>query len=155
VIARPIVPLPQTLLLDKGTRHGLTLSAVVLDADGVVGRVIDVFPSACLVQLVTDPDSRVAALIERSGETGLLIGRGRGTCELIYLDADADVREGDHVLTAGFGGSFPKGLRLGTVARVVREAEAGMASATVAPAARVGRVEEVLCLPQTAVKSEE
>ena len=89
----------------------------------------------------------MAALVERSRETGLVVGRGSGVCELIYLDQDADVQEGDRILTAGLGGTFPKGLVLGTVTRVVRDETSGSARAIVAPAAHLSRLEEVLCIP--------
>ncbi len=149
VIFRSILPTQQTVLLDKGGRDGLTVDSVILDAVGVVGRVTELYPSSCLATLLTDPESRVAALIERSRETGLLMGRGHGQCELIYLDAQADLQEGDRVVTAGSGGPFPKGLLLGRVVRVVRDEPSGAASAWVAPAAHLGRLEEVLCLPST------
>ena len=65
----------------------------------------------------------------------------------MYLDADAQLEPGDRVVTAGLGGPFPKGLLLGTVVRVTRQELSGSAYAVVAPAARLGRVEEVLVLP--------
>jgi rod shape-determining protein MreC len=147
VIARATVPTPQAVVLDKGERDGLTLDTVILDGAGVIGRVAELRPSSTLVLLLTDPETRVAALIERSRETGLLVGRGRGWCELIYLDVRADLQEGDRVVTAGLKGSFPKGLVLGTVVRIMRDETSGVASAWVSPAARLGQLEEVLCLP--------
>jgi len=147
VIARATLPSPQAVLLDKGERDGLTVETVILDGAGVIGRVAELQPSSALVLLLTDPETRVAALIERSRETGLLVGRGRGQCELIYLDDRADLQEGDRVVTAGLKGSFPKGLVLGTVVRVMRDEASGVASAWVSPAARLGQLEEVLCLP--------
>ena len=146
VIGRSTLPTAHTIVLDKGSRDGLRSDAVILDAAGVIGRVTELSASTALVTLLTDPESRVAAMIERSRETGLLAGRGRRQCELIYLDAQADVREGDRVVTAGLGGAFPKGLLLGRVVRVVRDETAGAAWAVVGPAARFGQLEEVLCL---------
>ena len=153
VLSRSTLPTQQTVWLDKGGRDGLTVDSVILDAAGVVGRVTELHPSSALVTLLTDPESRAAALVERSRETGLLMGRGRGQCELIYLEAQADLKAGDRVVTAGLGGPFPKGLLLGRVVRVVRDEPSGAASAWVAPAARLGRLEEVLCLPSTTVVS--
>ena len=147
VIGRSTVPLQQTVLLDRGEYHGLSLDAVIVDASGLIGRAVEVHPATCLVLLLTDPESRVAGLVERSRETGLLVGKGWGQCEFIYLDADADIQEGDRVVTAGLGGPFPKGLLLGSVARVDRDELTGSASAVVTPAARLSRLEEVLCLP--------
>ena len=149
VIGRSTVPTQQTLLLDRGRRHGLTFDSLILDASGVIGRVIDLQPETCLVLLLTDPDSRVAGLIERSRETGLLMGRGGGMCELVYLDIQADIQEGDLVVTAGLGGHLPKGLPLGTVMRVTRDEPSWATRALVRPAARFSRLEDVLCLPRS------
>lgn len=146
VIGRSTVPTQHTILLDRGARQGLTRDTVLVDAAGVVGRVADVHPATALAALLTDPDSRVAAQVERSRESGLLAGRGAGRCELIYLDIDADVKDGDRILTAGLGGVFPKGLLLGVVDAVTRDEQAGTTSATVVPAARLGQLEEVLCI---------
>jgi rod shape-determining protein MreC len=148
VIGRSPLPLPQTLRLNRGRLHGLTLEGIVLDGVGVVGRIAEMEDAGALVTLVTDPESRLGALVERSRELGLLVGRGRSWCELIYLQDDADVKEGDRVLTAGLDGGVPKGLALGTVVRVVRQREAGRTSAWVAPAAHLSRLEDVLCLPR-------
>ncbi|MBI2174326.1 MAG: hypothetical protein HYU33_03940, partial [Candidatus Omnitrophica bacterium] len=93
-----------------------------------------------------DSESRIGGLIERSREMGLLVGRTRGVCELIYLDADADVQEQDRVVSAGLNPQTPKGLLLGTVHRVIRDPLRGMTKAEVIPAVRFGRIEDVLCL---------
>ena len=147
IIGRSTIPTQQTILLNRGAQDSLSLESVIVDTEGVVGRAVEVQPRACLVMLLTDPESRVAALVERSRETGLLVGRGLGQCELLYLEVHADIEVGDRILTAGLGGVFPKGLLLGTVVRVTRDEEAGIASAIVQPAARLGRLEDVLCLP--------
>jgi rod shape-determining protein MreC len=147
LIARSPIPTQHTIWVDRGARDGVTPDSAVLDAFGVAGRVTELQGATSLVMLLTDPESRVAGLIERSRESGLLIGKGRGECELIYLDLDADVEPGDRVVTAGLGGIFPKGLLLGTVKDVTRDELNGAAQATVAPAAHLGRLEEVLVLP--------
>ena len=152
VIGRSTIPTQHVVLLNHGSRDGLTLDTVVMDAAGVIGRVIEIQPATALVMLVTDPDSRVAGLVERSRESGLLVGEGQGTCQFIYLDATADVQVGDRIVTAGLGGIFPKGLPLGEVIEVTRSQEEGTTVATVRPAAHVSRLEEVLCLPSDAVR---
>lgn len=155
VIARSPLATQHTVWIDRGRSHGLALEGVVVEASGVVGRIVELHPATSLVMLLTDPESRVAGLIERSRETGLLVGLARGQCDFIYLTAQADVQEGDRVVTAGLGGPFPKGLTLGTVTRVIRDEQAGGASARVAPGARLGQLEEVLCLfPRAQVVTE-
>ena len=147
VISRSFLPTQHTLLLDHGRRDGIVLESVVINAEGVLGRVIDAHDTTAAVLLLTDAESRVAGMVERSRETGLLIGRLQGQCELSYLGAQADVQVGDRVVTAGLGGPFPKGLLLGTVVEVMRDASSGEAWATVDPAVHLGRVEDVLCVP--------
>jgi len=147
VIGRSPIPTQHTIWLDRGARDGLRIDGLVVDAHGLVGRLIDVQPSTSLAMLITDPNSRVAGLIERSRESGLLSGEGTSACRFSYLDAEADVVDGDRIVTAGVGGVYPKGLLLGTVLRVARDREAGSAEAQVRPAASLGRLEDVLCLP--------
>ncbi len=146
-LARSPLPTQQTLLINRGQTHGIVEAGLVVDAQGVVGRVLETQASTALILLLTDPNSRIAALVERSRETGLLIGRGFAECQLTYLDLGADIQAGDRVLTAGLGGAVPKGLLLGTVTKVERLERAGATRATVKPAAALGRLEEVLCLP--------
>ena len=147
VIGRSILPTQHTVLLNRGSTHGLTLDSVIVDEEGVIGRVVELHPGTCLVMLLTDPDSRVAGLVERSRESGLLVGEAAGRSSFMYLEADADIKEGDRIVTAELGGPFPKGLLLGTVSRITRDELSGSASATVIPAASLSRLEEVLCLP--------
>ncbi len=147
VIGRATIPTQQTVLLNKGARDGLVLESVIMDVSGVLGRVTELQPTTALVTLLTDAESRVAGIGERSRETGLGGGRGRGRCEFIYLNADVDLQDGDRIVTAGLGGPFPKGVLLGTVTRIVRDEVTGSARASVEPAAHLGRLEEVLCLP--------
>ena len=147
VISRSFLPSQHTLLLDRGRRDGMALESVVVNAEGVLGRVIESHEATAVVLLLTDAESRVAGMVERSRETGLLVGRLQGPCEFGYLDAQADVQVGDRVVTAGLSGSFPKGLLLGTVVEVMRDESSGEAWATVTPAVHVGRVEDVVCVP--------
>ncbi len=147
IIARSPNPTQHVIVLDRGADDGVTLQSIILDASGVVGRVVELHGRTAVVQLLTDPDCRIAALVERSRETGLLAGQGTGSCRLIYMNSDSDVQEGDRVVTAGLGGPFPKGLPLGVVGRVTRDQHLGTAWAVVRPTAQLPRIEEVLCLP--------
>ena len=155
VIAHSILPTQHTVLLDRGTRDGVWLKSLAVNETGVVGRVVEAHPTTALVMLLTDTDSRIAGLVERSRETGLVVGRGAGPCELIDLDVESDVRVGDRVVTAGLGGEIPKGLVLGTITRVVKDELSGAAWARMSPAARLGQLEDVLCLPPKAVTSDQ
>ena len=147
VIDRSRLPTQRTIIIDRGTRDGVVLNSVVLDIAGLAGRVLESYQTTSVVLLLTDPQSRVAGMVERTRETGLLVGQARGVCKLVYLDEHADVEVGDRIVTAGLGGSVPKGLGLGTVSQVFRDAERGTAWVVVQPVANLGRLEEVLCVP--------
>lgn len=147
VVGRSTLPTQHTVLLSRGRRHGLQVEGVVLSDAGMAGRITELDEGTALVTLLTDPSSRIAGVVERSRETGLVIGRGLGSCELLYLTVESDVVPGDRVLTAGLGGSIPKGLLLGTVVQIRKDDATGSALAVVRPSARLGQLEEVLCLP--------
>jgi len=147
IIDRSRIPTQRSVLINKGSQDKIVLSSIIMDVRGVLGRVLEVFPGTSLVLLLTDPESQVAAMVERSRETGLLIGLARKACKLIYLDEDADIEVGDQIITAGLGGPYLTGLPLGTVVSIVRDQNRGTASAIVALAANPSRVESVLCIP--------
>jgi len=146
LLGRALLPTQQTAILDKGTRDGVAPDSAVVAAEGLVGRVLEAAPKTSVVLLVTDANSRIGAAVERSRESGLVVGSGGRWCELRYLDAEADVEVGDRVLTAGLEGAFPKGLLIGTVAKVERQESRGLLRAWVRPAVSINRLEDVLCL---------
>ena len=134
------------LVIDRGRAEDVRQKDVAVTADGVVGQVYAVAEHTARVIPITDPASAVAARIRRSRETGILKGRGPWECDMCYLAPDADVRVGDEVLTAGTGGVYPKGLRVGLVSAVAEAPHPPEKIATVRPAAKLWRVEEVLVL---------
>jgi rod shape-determining protein MreC len=146
IIGRAMIPTQHVVILDKGARDGLLADSVLVDLHGLVGRVLEVSSTTGSALLVTDPNSRIACLVERSRESGLLVGTGGTLCQLLYLDLEADVAEHDQVVTAGLEGPFPKGLLIGTVVKVVRDEQRSQAFAWVRPAVKLSQLEEVVCL---------
>lgn len=134
------------LVIDGGSADDVRQKDVAVTAEGVVGQVYAVAAHSARVLPITDPASAVAARIRRSRETGILKGKGPWECELRYLAPNADVRVGDEVLTAGTGGVYPKGLRVGTVSAVSEAPHPPEKIATVQPAVKLWKVEEVLML---------
>ncbi len=143
VIGHDASGLYRTVLIDRGSSAGVEPQQAVLAPDGVVGRVIKVFPRSALVLLVTDRSSGIDAIVQRTRDQGVVQGRGGSGCELKYLDRSAEVEVGDYVVTSGMGGKFPKGVWIGQVSGVNRGGDL-FQSVDVRPSARLERLEEVL-----------
>ncbi|MFH1996153.1 MAG: rod shape-determining protein MreC [Candidatus Omnitrophota bacterium] len=146
VIARDPSNWAYSVVLDKGTDHGIRIGAAVFTAHGLAGKVVESGRSSSKALLITDPNFKVGAIIQKNREGGLLIGSPGGDCKMIYLSMDADVAIGDSVVTAGFGKDFPKGIKVGTVALVKKEPGRLYKYAIVKPSQNLSKVEEVLCV---------
>lgn len=136
-----------TITIDKGRKDGIIRNMVVLDANGVIGRILQVAERSSKVLLISDQRSAVGALIERTRARGIIDGIGKGECKLTLEQTDTDIKVGDSVLTSGLGGVFPKDLMLGTITKIERHPRSGWIIAIqVTPAADVFRIEEVLVI---------
>ena len=132
----------RVLVIDKGQEAGLRPDMAVMVPDGVIGKVLRVFPHVSQVLLLTDMNSGAACLLESSRVHGILKGQNRPLGVLTYVMNDEKVQIGERVFTSGEDQIYPKGLPVG----VVVEARPGPAfqEITVQPFARLNRVEEVL-----------
>lgn len=135
----------RTVLIDKGTEDGTREGLPVVVAEGVVGRIISAGPRQSRVLLITDASSAVATLVQRSRTRGVARGRGDGL-NLDYVPREAEIEVGDAVITSGTGGVFPKGLLLGRIRGVTREAYGLFQSVEVDPSVDFSRLEEILVL---------
>ncbi|HVQ87687.1 MAG TPA: rod shape-determining protein MreC [Actinomycetes bacterium] len=125
----------RTVLIDAGTRDGLSTDLTVLNGDGLVGRVIEVGPSTATVLLMADPTFTVGARMASSLEMGYVTGQGADPMELGLLDAQAEVARGDLVVTAGSKDNVPfvPGVPIGEVVSVKSTPGALTRTATVHP----------------------
>ncbi len=130
------------IYIGKGVDEGLTTDLAVIMPEGVVGKIIAVFPHSSQVLLLTDPSSGVGVLLEKTRVQGVLKGDSQNLCLVRYIMNDEPVSSGEGVLTSGLDQIFPKGLRVGTVVG----ASAGniYKSVEVKPAADLSRLETVL-----------
>jgi rod shape-determining protein MreC len=143
----------QTLTIDKGKTSGVSLNASVIRPEGVVGRVISVGTTSSLVQLITDPQSAVAALLQESRIQAVFKGTGGRELELYYIDDDGSITIGDELLTSGLDQVHPKGLPLATVTAVEPRAEL-YKIVRARPRVDMSRLEEVLVLLEPATPRE-
>jgi rod shape-determining protein MreC len=140
-------PYLRYVTINVGARQGVEPGmAVVSGGAGLVGRVVDVGPRTAKVRLITDPDSAVAAILQTTRGTGLVVGQPDGALQMMYIPQEEDVSVGDIVLTSGLGGLMPKGLVVGQVTEVQQKAYETFQTATVRPAVDLTRFEIALVI---------
>lgn len=130
--------------LDKGADAGLKRDMPVITANGVVGKVLNVWDSTSQVLLLSDQTSGVGAILEESRLQGVLKGKASGELVLDKVMPDEAVKPGDRVLTSGGDQIFPKGLLVGTVSKVSKGSD--FLQIAVKPAAALTHLEEVLVI---------
>jgi rod shape-determining protein MreC len=150
VIARDPGPLSMTLTIDRGERDHIHRGMAVLAPQGVVGQIAEASHTAARVVLLTDHNSGIDAIVQRSRARGIVQGGTDGSCYMNYLSRDADVVTGDRVLTSGLDGIFPKGVLIGEVVDVSRRHRGLLQAAVVQPGVALDRLEEVLVVDATA-----
>jgi rod shape-determining protein MreC len=133
------------LLLDRGRRDGVRPNMPVTTPRGVVGRVIDVAPGISKVQTIRDPNSGVAALLQRTRVQGMIVGAGEAGCRMDYVSELSQVEVGDVVVTSGLDQIHPKGALIGVVS-AIGEGEGLTKLIEVRPEVDFTRLEEVLVL---------
>jgi rod shape-determining protein MreC len=140
-------PYLRYVTINVGALQGVEVGMpVVSGGAALVGRVAQVGPRTAKVQLLTDPDSAVAALLQTSRVTGLVVGQPDGTLRMEYIPQEERVAARDIVLTSGLGGVMPKGLVVGQVTEVQKMDYALFQAATVRPAVDFSRLELVLVI---------
>lgn len=127
----------RNLMIDAGTENGVARGQAAVVGEGLVGRVYEVGARAARILLITDLNSRVPVIIERSRQRAILAGDNSQSPSLWYLDPAAPLKAGDRIVTSGEGGIFPAGLPIG----VVEAADSG--SPRVQPYVRLGQIEYV------------
>jgi rod shape-determining protein MreC len=104
----------RSVVVNAGRRQGIELYMPVIDRNGIAGKVVQVLPGMCLVQLLKDPMSRISVMIKTSRTVGIM-GTDDGRSFFLKCRAHTEVKEGDTVVTSGLGGVFPSGLNVGLV----------------------------------------
>jgi rod shape-determining protein MreC len=108
----------QTIVVDRGRKDDVLEGMIVLAPSGVVGQVIHTSEHYSKVLLANAPSSAIDAMIQKNRTRGILKGAGEQGYVLHYVLKNADVEEGDYIVTAGIGGIFPAGIPLGRVSKI-------------------------------------
>lgn len=138
----------RTVIVDRGSNDGVIKGMPVVNGEGIVGQIFAVSPNYSKVLLAIAPSSAIDVLIQKSRVRGILKGTGSLTLKLDYVLKTVDVQEGDHVVTAGYGGLFPTGMPVGVVSKVVRKRRGMFLDIEVTPEVDFLTLEKVLVIEQ-------
>lgn len=117
IIALSAAPARLELVLDKGSRDGVSVGQPLLGPDGLMGQVVDVGSGASRALLITDATHAVPIQVLRSGVRGLAEGTGELDRLIVrHIAVTTDIERDDILVTSGLGGRFPAGY---PVARVI------------------------------------
>jgi rod shape-determining protein MreC len=140
----------QVFYIDKGADYKLERDMAVITADGIVGKVRDVFPHSSQVLAINDQTSGAGVILETTRTRGILRGNAAGQPQIVDIMADQRIQPGEKVLTAGGDMIFPRGLPVGMVQKVLRDPERdSFIDIIIQPAAHLDRLDEVLIITST------
>ncbi len=140
----------RVLTIDKGENVNLQRDMAVITADGIVGKVRDVFPTTSQVLMINDQTSGAGVILETTRIRGILRGNAEGQPEIVGVMSDNRIKAGEKVLTAGGDQIFPRGLPVGVVDKVVPDpTRDSFIDVIVKPAAHLDRLDEVLIITST------
>ncbi len=144
IIGRDPLPWSGTVTINKGEADGVRKNMAVLSPFGVVGQTMTTSRHAARVLLLTDHNSGIDAVVQRSRARGIVEGALDGGCVMKYVKRGEDVEVGDRIVTSGLDGIFPRGVIVGDVTHVTRGNRGLLQAADVKPSTPLDRIEEVL-----------
>ena len=154
VVARVIGRQPNNwfrfITIDKGTRDGISQGMPVISADGLVGRVSNVSFNSSQVTLITDREMAVGAIVQNTRETqGIIEGMGESnTLRMINIPYYSKINRYERVVCSGLSQFYPKGILIGYVQSVKKEANGLLLTAAITPAVAFDKLEEVMVITQ-------
>lgn len=141
----------KVIRLNKGRNHGIKTMAPVITDHGLVGYVYRVTDNYADVLTILDQNNRVDVMVERTRTHGIVEGVFNFKCALKYIMRNEPVEVGDKLITAGVGGIYPKGIKVGMITDITKENFGMTLSIEVVPSVDFDKLEEVLVLIPTEV----
>ncbi len=139
----------KSVTIDKGEKDGIRKGMAVISAEGVVGQILKTASNYSTVLLITDYNSAIDSIIQRTRAKAIVEGKGENRCQLKYLLRTEEVGVGDTVVTSGLSGNFPKGLMVGEVRKVDKKGHGVFQYAELTPSVDLTKLEEVLVITQS------
>ena len=144
-------PFSRKVVIDKGSSQKIEEGAAVVDDTGLIGQVNRTFPFTAEIALITDREQMVPVQVVRNGLRAAVFGTGYdGALDLRFMPVNADIENGDVLVTSGIDGVYPAGLPVAVVSSIERNAAYPFARITCTPAAGVARHSQVMVLARLA-----
>jgi rod shape-determining protein MreC len=140
-------PFRHSIMIDVGSADRVYDGQSLIDADGVVGQVLQTGVRTSQAILISDPDHSLPVEVNRNGIRTFAFGTGDlDRLDLPYLPNHADIRPGDLLVTSGLGGAFPPGYPVAVVTEVRRNPQEQFATVTAKPSASLNQIREVMLI---------
>jgi rod shape-determining protein MreC len=140
-------PFRHVLVVDKGTNDNVYDGQAVIDADGIIGQIIEAGVLSSQTMLISDPGHDLPVEVNRNGLRTIARGTGEyDRLDLPFLPNNADIVPGDLLVTSGRGGAFPSGYPVAIVEAVTRIPQEPFAAVTATPVAALDQVREVMLI---------
>jgi rod shape-determining protein MreC len=146
VIGRDVSPFLRSIWIGSGSDDGLAFGMPVVTERGLIGRVVEVFPSAARVQLISDPEAAVNVKFQTARADGVLSAQVNGELRVDLIDQSAELTQGELVLTSGLGGKYPTDIPIGQVISIRRRDYELFQQAVIQPAVDFDDLELVLVI---------
>jgi rod shape-determining protein MreC len=149
-------PFSHKVVVNLGALNGVQRGQAVIDGAGVMGQVEDIRPHFSTIRLISDPNHALPVQINRTGLRTVAFGSGEtGMLRMSGIPRQADVREGDLVVTSGLGNRFPGGYPVAVISRINRQEGQTFVLVEAMPLAALDRGREVLLIRTPEVVQEE
>ncbi len=140
-------PFRHVIVIDKGQSDGVYDGQAMVDTNGVIGQVIKTGLFSAQAMLISDPDHALPVEINRNGLRTIAVGTGEfNRLDLPFLPNNADVNQGDLLVTSGLGGAFPAGYPVAIIDSVTRIPQEPFAAVSAKPAAKLNQVREIMLI---------
>ena len=136
----------KSITVNAGSKHGVKPNDIVVSNNALVGKVVLVSGGSSVVQLITDPASRIPGRVLQTREQVIVEGNATGFCQLKYVPRWAKLKKGDDIISSDIGGFFPPSLPIATV--IETEVKGGnlFQSVKVLPKVNLSQIEQVLII---------
>lgn len=146
-------------MLDKGRAHGIEKDMPVVTESGIVGYISEVGTTWAKAVTFIEDGSAIGAYVERNGVEGIIEGSFSlakdGICLMNYVSADADIKEGDRIVSTGYGSVYPRDLVIGTVEKIEKDPRSRSLTVTVRPSADLSDLSKMMIITGYEVYTEE